>query len=139
LTITHEIAVRSEMRTDIQGTLRLGPLAPGGRDLKGSISVGPLAEMGLMRKPLQWELDGPLPCDLDGHFTQPVEFDAPEAGQFQLDAVLSIVQAPPALRPVVIDGDLSEWLPNEYNAAGDFRIITQASGADPNGGRCVSA
>jgi hypothetical protein len=126
LTVTHDLAIRNELRTDIQGELRLGPLPPGGRGIKDLVQVGPLGEMGLTRKPLSWELDGPLPCDLDGHYAQRIRLDAAASGEVEVDAVLSVAQAPTALKPINVDGDLGDWLPNEYNAAGDFRLITQA-------------
>jgi hypothetical protein len=131
LTVTHDVAVRSEMRTELHGDLRLGPLPPGGRSVTDLVPVGPLAEMGLARRRLAWELDGPLPCNLDGHYLQRIRLDAAAAGEVEVDAALSIVQAPPAGRPIAVDGNLSDWLPGEHNTAGDFRLICSGRAFPP--------
>jgi hypothetical protein len=139
LTISHELAVRSDLRTSVQGELRLGPLPTGGRTLRGAAAFGPLDERDMARRPLSWELHGPLPCDLDGHFLQRVICDAGDRGETHADAVLSLVQAPTVERPIRVDGDLSDWTPAESNAVGDFRRFTFAAPAHDAVGRLISA
>jgi hypothetical protein len=121
--ITHEATVRSELRTPTAGMLRLGSLPPNARALGDNLKVGPLEEFALARAPLAWEIPHLPPADLDGHYVQRILFDAATAGQAEADAVVSLALAPAVDRAPVVDGSLTDWPPNEFNIAGDFRLI----------------
>jgi len=121
--VRYDIAIRSELRTPLEGGLKVGAVTPGMRSVSDVIRVGPIPEMGLVRKQLVVETPDLPPSDLDGHHTQPIVFDAGTSGHVQTDATLSIVQVPHVPNAVTVDGDLSDWPPNAFNIAGDFRLI----------------
>ncbi|MEK6642921.1 MAG: hypothetical protein AABZ08_03365 [Planctomycetota bacterium] len=135
LAVTHEVSVRNEMRTSVNGDLKLSVLPPGGKPRQDMVRVGPIGEMDVVRRALSWELESILPCDLDGHYVQRVSFDSGQVGEIQADCVLSMVQAPLVETPPTVDGNLGDWVPSEYNSAGDFRLITGASDRGEGGTR----
>ncbi|MBI5763057.1 MAG: DUF4091 domain-containing protein [Planctomycetes bacterium] len=129
LVVTHDVTIRNEMRVAVQGELKVGALPPGGRARQSVLPVGPLDEWQTVRRTLSWEFENILPCDLDGHYVQRIAYDTDQAGEVQADCVLSLVRANPVDAPPTIDGSLTDWVPSEFNTAGDFRLITGASGA----------
>lgn len=123
-----EVAVRSELRTPVNGVLRFGALAPDWAALADHLTVAELPELSAARRKLSAELPRLPPCDLDGHFAVPVVFDAGASGTVQTEAILSAAAAPPAIRPIVIDGRLDDWAPLAFNTAADFRLIEARPG-----------
>ena len=119
-----EVAVRNELRTDLEGKLSFGSLPPGTTSVSDIVHVGPLPEMGLTQKRLTTKTAQLPPTDLDGHRRQQIIFDAGTSGTVTIEATLSIVQAPPVAVPITIDGRLDDWPPNDANAASDFRLLT---------------
>lgn len=124
-----EVAVRNELRTPLVGTLSFGTLPPGANSISDIVRVGPLPEMALTQKRLTTKTALLPPTDLDGHTQQQVVFDAGTSGMVNIDAILSIVQAPPVPVPITVDGRLDDWPPNNANAASDFRILTTYGGS----------
>ncbi len=123
-----EVAVRNELRTPLGGTLSFGPLPPGTKSVSDIVRVGPIAEMGLTQKRLTTKTALLPPTDLDGHYQQQVVFDAGTSGAVNIEATLSIVQAPPVPVAITVDGRLDDWPPNNDNAASDFRLLTTYGG-----------
>ncbi len=125
---TFEVGVRSEIRTPLEGELYFGGLPQTMTGISDKVRIGPLPEMGLARERLLARC-APLPAtDLDGHTVLPVIFDAKALGQIPIAATLAIVQAPQAPFPITIDGRLDDWPQTAFNAAGDFRLITDRAG-----------
>ncbi|HUN82149.1 MAG TPA: hypothetical protein VMV81_11650, partial [Phycisphaerae bacterium] len=126
LTVTHQLELRNELRTTLQGSLMLESLPPGAQATAERIAIGPLAEYEVLRQDVSWRFRGLLPCDLDGHYGQKIRLES-EASDCQVDAVLSAVEAPFPSRPITIDGQLNDWVPSEFNSAGDFRLVSTVS------------
>jgi len=118
-----EVAVRSELRTPLVGQLSFSNLSPGFRSVSDIVRVGPIEEMGLVRKQIVAGVPGLPQCDLDGHLLFEILLDAGTTGRVTATGTLSVVRAVPAAGPIVVDGDLSDWLPSEGNTVGDFRLI----------------
>ncbi|HWL92475.1 MAG TPA: glycoside hydrolase domain-containing protein [Phycisphaerae bacterium] len=123
-----DVNVRSEMRTPIEGELRFGELPYGLRNISDEIRVGPLNEWNVARRQLVARSEAVPVANLDGHFVQPVVFNAGASGLVDVPATVSIVQVPPAPHPITIDGKLDDWPPSAFNAAGDFRLLTNRAG-----------
>jgi hypothetical protein len=121
--IRFDMVVRSELRTPLEGRLSLGAMPADMRSVSDIVRVGPLAEMALARKQLIAETPQLPPCDVDGHYRQEVVFDGGVAGRVSNIATVSLVSAPTVAGPIVVDGDLGDWPPNEMNACGDFRLL----------------
>lgn len=126
--LTHEVAIRSEQRTPLNGRLKFGALPSGASSISDVIRVGPIPEMGLARKKLVAAFEKLPRTDLDGHSIQNIVFDAADAEPLEIRATTSVVQVPRAPWPITVDGNLDDWPPNEFNAAGDFRLITAHEG-----------
>lgn len=127
--LTCEVAVRSELRVPVTGTLRFAGLPHSAVAVADQHRIGPMHEMSVVRRQLTARLPALPPRDLDGHYLQPVVFDAGFLGRTFAVCAVSIVRAPRAFGPIVIDGNLSDWQPAELNAAGDFRLINKSAGA----------
>lgn len=127
--MTCEVAVRSELRVPVTGRLRFAGLPLSAEAVADQHRIGPLNEMDVIRRPLTARLPTLPPRDLDGHFLQPVVFDAGFLGRTFAVCAVSMVRAPRAGGPIVIDGNLSDWQPAELNAAGDFRLINKSADA----------
>lgn len=123
-----ELTVRNELRTPLEGRLTFGPLPPATRSISDVVRVGPLLEMGIAQKRLTTKTTDLPPIDLDGHYQQQIVFDAGTSGTVNIDATLSIVQAPSVAVPITVDGRLDDWPPNNANAASDFRLLTLYGG-----------
>ncbi|MBK8270547.1 MAG: DUF4091 domain-containing protein [Planctomycetes bacterium] len=123
-----EAGVRSEMRTPVEGEFAFGPLPAGMRNISDAIRVGPLQEWSVARRQLVGKSATMPITNLDGHYVQPVVFDAGANGRVEIASTVSIVQVPPALLPITIDGKLNDWPPSAFNAAGDFRLVTNRAG-----------
>lgn len=121
--VRFDIAVRSELRTPLEGRLNFGMLPPGIHSVSDIVRVGPLAEMALTRKQLIAGMADLPPCDVDGHYRQEIVFDGGTSGRVSTNATVSVVTAPVITGPIVVDGNLSDWPPNELNACGDFRLL----------------
>jgi hypothetical protein len=121
--ITFDVAVRSELRTPLEGKLSLGSMPAGLRSVSDIVRVGPLAEMSLARKQLVAETPQLPPCNLDGHYTQEIIFDAGPSGRITAQGTVSVVTVPRFNGPIKINGDLGDWPPSESNAIGDFHIL----------------
>ncbi len=121
--VTYDAAIRSELRTPLSGRLAFGALPPGARCVSDIVKVGPIPEMGMVRKQLVAAFVQLPPTDLDGHYVQAVVMDAGTSGRVEVGAVLSVVQVPRVPNPITVDGDLADWPPNEFNIAGDFRLM----------------
>ncbi len=121
--VKFDVAVRNELRTPLEGRLSFGPLPFGIRSVSDIVRVGPLSEMALVRKQLVAETALLPPCDVDGHYQQEVAFDGGALGRVSANATVSVVTAPVVGGSLVVDGDLSDWPPNELNACGDFRLL----------------
>ncbi len=119
-----DVGVRSEMRTPIEGELRFESLPYGMRNVSDTIRMGPLQEWGVARRQLLARSPAVPITNLDGHYTQPVVFDAGASGRVESPATVAIVQVTPAPYPIRIDGHLDDWPPSAFNAAGDFRLVT---------------
>ncbi len=126
--LSYEVAIRSELRTPLEGRLRFGPLAPRIRSVSDIVRVGPIEEMGLVRKKLIAAMPELPPTDLDGHFIQALVMDAGATGYVEVNATTSIVSVRRTPLPITIDGRLDDWTPQEFNAAGDFRLIAEYHG-----------
>lgn len=127
--LTCEVAVRSELRVPVTGTLRFAGLPLSAEPVADQHRIGPMDEMGVVRRQLTARLRALPPRDLDGHYLQPVVFDAGFLGRTFAVCAVSLVRAPRAGGPIVIDGNLSDWQPAELNAAGDFRLINKSADA----------
>jgi hypothetical protein len=136
--VTFDVAVRSELRTPLQGKLSFGPMPAGMHSVSDIVRVGPLPEMGLARKQLIAGMPSLPPCDLDGHYTQEIVFDAGPSGRASANATVSVVTVPDAATPITVDGDLADWPPNAFNAAGDFRLINGRRDGAKEGDRAHS-
>ena len=136
--ITFDVAVRSELRTPLEGRLSFGPVPSGMRNESDIVRVGPLAEMNLARKQLVAASPQLPPCDLDGHFQQEIIFDAGPSGRISAKGTVAIVTAPFITAPIKIDGELSDWPPNEFNALGDFRLLNQRKDGSVEGAQAES-
>lgn len=117
------IGVRSELRTPVNGSLSFGLLPLDWRVISDAEYIGPLTEMAYARGRLVAGIPQRPRCDLDGHYVQTITFDGGPSGKVDCTAVLSVVTAGAALRPLQIDGSLSDWPPSASNIAGDFRVI----------------
>lgn len=117
-------AVRSELRTPVEGELSFGPLPEGAQRDSDLVRVGPISEMGYERRRLIMSLPGLPTTTLEGHLAQTVVFDAGPSGVVQFTAEASIVRAVRNPFPIEIDGRLSDWAPAAANAAAGFRRIT---------------
>jgi hypothetical protein len=127
-----EVAIRNELRVPVSGRLTFGGLPPGARVVNDTVRLGPLQESEVARRSLTaWFSQSPS-ADLDGHYLQPVLFDAGFSGKSQNVAVFSILRCPRRTSKLFVDGNLADWPPNEFNAAGDFRLINLL-GANPEG------
>ena len=126
--LTYEVAIRSEQRTPLEGELKFGPLPPGAAGISDVVRVGPIPEMGLAREKLIASCPKLPRTDLDGHSIQNLVFDSGAPEPIQIAATTSVVQVPTAPWPIKVDGNLDDWPPNEFNAAGDFRLITAHDG-----------
>lgn len=126
--ITFDAVVRTELRTPVQGKFEFGRLPDGAEKLDTETSVTGLQEMGVAKRRLGLRMLALPLCDLEGHFLQPISFNAGSTGNITEQAVLSIVQVKGIDGPIRIDGDLGDWPPGTTNVAGDFRII----GAEEN-------
>jgi len=122
-TVSCDVAVRNGLRTPLEGTFELGPLPPNARALARDSSVGPLTERELARRTLLFEIPHLPPCDLDGHYEQKIAFDARTSGRLETHATVSAALVAALERPITVDGDLTDWPPNTFNVAGDFRLI----------------
>jgi hypothetical protein len=136
--MTFEVAVRSELRTPLEGTLSFGAMPAGIRSASDIVRVGPLAEMSLARKQLVAESPQLPPCDLDGHYAQEIIFDAGSSGRISTKGTVSVVTVPAFNGPIKIDGDLSDWPPNEFNAIGDFRLLNMRKDGAVGGAQAQS-
>lgn len=125
---TFEVGVRSELRTPLEGELKFGGLPPSMRNISDSLKIGPLPEMGVARERLLARCESLPATDLDGHAAQTIIFDAKASGMAPIAATLSIVQAPTSPYPINVDGRLNDWPQTAFNAAGDFRLITDRNG-----------
>ncbi|MBN2560899.1 MAG: DUF4091 domain-containing protein [Phycisphaerae bacterium] len=121
--VKYDVAIRNELRTPVKGKLTFDPLSPGMQRVSDVVRVGPVPEMGLVRRQLVVATPTMPPCDLDGHHTQTIVFDAGVSGRVATEATLSIVQVPRAPSPIAVDGNLADWPPSESNIVGDFRLI----------------
>lgn len=126
--LTFEAGVRSELRTPVEGEFRFGGMPTGMRNISDVVRVGPLNEWAVARRQLVAKSEALPVADLDGHFVQPVIFDAGANGRVDVAATVSVVQAPKAPLPITIDGKLSDWPPSAFNAAGDFRLVSNRDG-----------
>lgn len=126
--MSHDVAIRSDLRTPLNGKLNFGPLPEGARRVSDVVRIGPIPEMGMERKRLVAHFAALPKTDLDGHAMQPIVFDAGTSGRIEMTAAPAIVFAPRAPRPIRVDGHLNDWLPAVSNAAGDFRLITERDG-----------
>lgn len=124
-----DVAVRSELRVPVTGTLRFAGLPLSAEAVADQYRIGPMDEMDVVRRQLTARLPALPPRDLDGHFLQPVVFDAGFLGRTFAVCAVSMVRAPRAVERLVIDGNLSDWRPAELNAAGDFRRINKSADA----------
>ncbi len=122
--LTFDVAVRSELRTPVEGELRFGALPLDAVVESDSVRAGPISEMGMERRRLTLGWPGFPPADLDGHFAQPIVFDAGPSGTIEFTAEASVVRAVPSPFAIAIDGRLDDWTPAAANAAGAFRRIT---------------
>lgn len=123
-----EAGVRSEMRTPVEGEFRFGLLPAGVRNVSDEVRVGPLAEWAVAKRQLVAKSDAMPITNLDGHFTQPIVFDAGANGRVEISTTVSIVHVTPAPHPITVDGRLNDWPSSAFNAAGDFRVVTNRKG-----------
>jgi hypothetical protein len=123
---TVDVAVRSEMRTSVDGRVVFGPLPGGARDLGRPAKVTALAEWDVASRRLSARLSTLLPTDVFGHGAIPVAFETDASGRADAEAVFSVASVPRASGRIDIDGDLSDWTPGLMNVAGDFRLIAEA-------------
>lgn len=129
--VTFEVAVQSSLRTSVEGSLSFVGLPPGAKAIGGPAQVGPLEEWELVKRSIAFETTELPIRDLDGHFSQTIAFDGGTSGQVAVEAVASIVQPMAAAGPIMMDGQLNDWGPGEFNIAGDFRLV----GGQPAAGR----
>ncbi|HKQ48403.1 MAG TPA: glycoside hydrolase domain-containing protein [Phycisphaerae bacterium] len=121
--VTFDVAIRSSLRTSIEGELSFGGLPAGARAIKVPARVGPVQEWGMVKRAIAYETTELPPRDLDGHFRQTIVFDAGASGRVQVEGVVSVVAPVKAARPILMDGRLDDWGPGESNVAGDFRLV----------------
>ena len=121
--VTFDVAIRSSLRTSIEGELSFGELPAGARAMNVPVRIGPVEEGGLVKRAIAYETAELPPRDLDGHFSQAIVFDAGASGRVQIEGAVSIVAPVKSGRPIVMDGQLDDWGPGEFNVAGDFRLV----------------
>jgi len=121
--IKFDVAIRSELRMPLEGRLSFGTLPTDIHSVSDIVRVGPLAEMALARQELIAETPQLPPSDVDGHYRQEIVFDGGGSGRVSANATVSVVTAPMVAGPIAVDGDLSDWPPNEMNACGEFRLL----------------
>lgn len=126
--ITFDAVVRTELRTPVDGNFAFAALPSDAEKMDTETRVTGLQEMGVAKRRLAVKTPQLPVCDLEGHFNQPITFDAGGSGVITTPAVLSMVQVRPVEAPIRVDGRLADWPPGAQNVAGDFRII----GADEN-------
>lgn len=136
--LSYDFAIRNELRTPISGRLAFGELVEPLRSMSDIVRVGPIGEMGLARGQLVAETPRLPTYGIDGHFTQEVVFDAGTSGAVTTTATVSVVSVPRSMMPIVVDGDLSDWPPSEYNAVGDFRLLNGRNDGATDGERAES-
>ncbi|HVP10966.1 MAG TPA: glycoside hydrolase domain-containing protein [Phycisphaerae bacterium] len=136
--LTFDVAVRNELRTPLEGKLSFGSMAAGLHSVSDIVRVGPLAEMSLARKQLVAERPQLPPCDLDGHYGLEIIFDAGLLGRIATRGIVSVVTVPRFAGPIKVDGDLSDWPPNEFNAIGDFHLLNMRKDGSAEGAQAES-
>jgi len=121
--VTFDVAIRSSLRTNVEGNLSFEELPPGARAIGTPIHVGPIEEWGLVKRSIAFEATGLPVLDLDGHFSQSMVFDGGTSGRVVVEGIVSIAQPAKMLGAIMMDGQLNDWAPGEFNTAGDFRLV----------------
>jgi hypothetical protein len=64
-----------------------------------------------------------LTYNLDGVYPFQVVFDTPDAGALSTPGRLAVATCPLIDQPLVVDGNLADWMMASSNVAGDFRLV----------------
>ncbi|MBN1343083.1 MAG: DUF4091 domain-containing protein [Phycisphaerae bacterium] len=121
------LVVRNDKPEPITGRLRFGKLPVGWRAVANDLPVEALPSLARAKVSLVARASAIGTNEL-GIAYIPVVFDGGRQGQVEIRARLTQVTARGLERPVVVDGDLSDWPPGIRNVAGDFIVI---AGQDP--------
>ncbi len=125
--VEFHVVVRNERPEPLTGHLRFGKLPVGWTAAADNVAIHALAPMGRARLSLVARAAG-IGTNEAGIGYVPIALDVGTERQVEILARLTEITPRRLERPIVLDGDLSDWPTGIRNVAGDFVLVC---GQDP--------
>jgi hypothetical protein len=122
------VALRNELMTPVAGQWSFDSLPPNWQAIVEQARIDRVEPGAFVRQRLLLQTPR-IAVDLHGHAELTLTFAAARSGsqvpmgQTEMRAGISAVLAAPTPKPIVLDGNLNDWLVGVHQAAGDFRPV----------------